>query len=63
MLAPEPTFMMVEQIAGSLGLEFVGVPLNPADFALDWDAMTAAIKLHRSWAGSRMFACYGRQSR
>ncbi|QSA98708.1 histidinol-phosphate transaminase [Methylococcus sp. EFPC2] len=45
-LAPEPTFVMYRQIAGSLGLSFVGVPLREEDFALDMDAMRAAIRDH-----------------
>jgi histidinol-phosphate aminotransferase len=46
-LAPEPTFVMYRQIAVSLGLRFIGVPLREADFALDADAMLAAIQAHR----------------
>ncbi|MGR9108139.1 MAG: histidinol-phosphate transaminase [Gammaproteobacteria bacterium] len=46
-LAPEPTFVMYRQIARSLGLEFVGIPLCSADFALDLEAMQAAIRRHR----------------
>jgi histidinol-phosphate aminotransferase len=46
-LAPEPTFVMYRQIARSLGLGFVGVPLTPEDFALDTDALCAAIERHR----------------
>ncbi|MGH8550772.1 MAG: histidinol-phosphate transaminase [Methylococcales bacterium] len=54
-LAPEPTFVMVGQIARSLGLDFVGVPLSPAGFALDSERMDAAIRLHRP---SVIFLCY-----
>jgi histidinol-phosphate aminotransferase len=46
-LAPEPTFVMYKQISASLGLRFVGVPLNPEDFSLDMAAMGAAIAEHR----------------
>lgn len=46
-LAPEPTFVMYRQIASSLGLEFVGVPLREADFALDTPVIRAAIETHR----------------
>jgi histidinol-phosphate aminotransferase len=46
-LAPEPTFVMYGQIARSLGLEFVGVPLNPSGFALDSERMDAAIRRNR----------------
>jgi histidinol-phosphate aminotransferase len=42
-LAPEPTFVMYRQIAGALGLRFVGVPLLPGDFALDTGAIVRAI--------------------
>lgn len=41
-LAPVPTFVMYEVLARALGMRFVGVPLA-ADFALDTDAMLAAI--------------------
>lgn len=42
-LAPEPTFVMYRQIAESLGLNFVGVPLEPEAFCLDLPAFLAAI--------------------
>ncbi|SNT03748.1 histidinol phosphate aminotransferase apoenzyme [Noviherbaspirillum humi] len=41
-LAPVPGFVMYEMSAKLAGLGFVGVPLKP-DFALDLDAMLAAI--------------------
>lgn len=41
-LAPEPTFVMYRQIAVVAGLRFAGVRLQ-ADFALDADAMLAAV--------------------
>jgi len=44
-LAPVPTFVMYQQIAVAVGMEFVGVPLAP-DFALDRAAMLNAIKTH-----------------
>jgi len=46
-LAPEPTFVMYRQIAVSLGLRFVGVPLREEDFGLDIEAMLVAIATHR----------------
>lgn len=46
-LAPEPTFVMYRQLALSLGLQFVGVPLNAPDFSLDMEAMRSAIREHR----------------
>lgn len=45
-LAPEPGFVMYRQIARSLGLNYVGVPLA-TDFALDLSAMLAAIADNR----------------
>lgn len=42
-LAPVPTFVMYELLARALGMRFIGVPLA-ADFALDTDAMLAAIE-------------------
>lgn len=45
-LAPQPTFVMYQMIATFVGMQFVGVPLAN-DFALDLEAMRAAIKKHR----------------
>ena len=45
-LAPVPGFVMYELSARLQGLAFVGVPLT-ADFALDADAMLAAVRTHR----------------
>lgn len=45
-LAPEPTFVMYRQVAITLGLRFVGVPLRTLDFGLDLEAMLAAIAAH-----------------
>ena len=45
-LAPTPTFVMYEMIATFVGMKFVGVPLA-ADFALDQQAMLAAIQQHQ----------------
>lgn len=45
-MAPEPTFVMYRQIANSLGLNFVGVPLNPADFSMDLGSFTEAVVEH-----------------
>ncbi|HHH46922.1 MAG TPA: histidinol-phosphate transaminase [Thiotrichales bacterium] len=44
-LAPEPTFVMYRMIAEVLGLDYRGVPLGE-DFALDAEAMLAAIRAH-----------------
>jgi histidinol-phosphate aminotransferase len=45
-LAPLPGFVMYEMSAKLRGLAFVGVPLQP-DFALDAEAMVAAVERHR----------------
>lgn len=45
-MAPVPAFVMFERTAMLAGCEFVGVPLG-ADFALDKDAMLAAIARHK----------------
>jgi len=45
-LAPEPTFVMYRMSALHAGMRFVGVPLT-AGFALDVDAMQAAIERER----------------
>ncbi|HEX9625399.1 MAG TPA: histidinol-phosphate transaminase [Acidiferrobacterales bacterium] len=45
-LAPTPSFVMYEMIARFAGMQFVGVPLAE-DFALDVEAMRAAIARHR----------------
>ena len=46
-MAPEPTFVMYRQISQSLGLRFMGVPLNGDDFSLDTEAFCAAIETHQ----------------
>ncbi len=46
-MAAEPTFSMFKMIATYAGMEFVGVPLNEADFSLDMPAMLAAIEQHQ----------------
>lgn len=45
-MAPEPTFVMYRQIAHSLGLTFIGIPLNAEDFSLDLGAFIEAIIEH-----------------
>jgi histidinol-phosphate aminotransferase len=45
-LAPTPGFVMYQMFARLDGCRFVGVPLKP-DFALDTEAMLAAIEAHR----------------
>ena len=44
-LAPTPSFVMYEHIAKSMGVSFVGVPLQK-DFSLDVSAMLESIKQH-----------------
>lgn len=46
-LAPEPGFVMFRMIATLTGTNYVGVPLREQDFALDADAMLAAIREHQ----------------
>lgn len=43
-LAPEPGFVMYKQVAHSLGLRYIGVPLLAESFDLDMPAMLAAIE-------------------
>jgi histidinol-phosphate aminotransferase len=45
-LSPTPTFVMYEMIASFCSMKFVGVPLG-ADFALDLNAMLAAIQVQK----------------
>ncbi|MBK1704827.1 histidinol-phosphate transaminase [Halochromatium glycolicum] len=47
LLALEPGFVMYRMIALFAGLEYVGVPLNADDFALDLDATLQAIEAHQ----------------
>jgi len=42
--APEPTFVMYRGLALALSMEFVGVPLKPADFSLDEQAMLDVVR-------------------
>ncbi|MEY4593247.1 MAG: hypothetical protein RIR18_2142 [Pseudomonadota bacterium] len=46
-LAPQPSFVMYQQISQSLGLHFINVPLLPDTFDLDLSAMLAAIATHQ----------------
>lgn len=46
-LAPEPGFVMFRMIATLTGTGYAGVPLRAPDFALDAEAMRAAIRQHR----------------
>ena len=46
-LAPEPGFVMYRIIAQSLGMQYVGVPLDKDDFSLDLPAMLAGIEKHQ----------------
>lgn len=46
-LAPEPGFVMYRYLAHAAGLDYVGVPLEADDFALNRDAMLQAIKQHQ----------------
>lgn len=46
-LAPVPGFVMYEAITAATGAEFKSVSLDPDDFSLDRDLMSAAIKQHK----------------
>ncbi len=46
-LAAEPTFSRFQMISTYVGMAFVGVPLNQADFSLDMPVMLAAMKRHQ----------------
>lgn len=46
-LCPEPTFVVYRITAETLGMDYIGVPLNASDFHLDLDAMLAAIDRHQ----------------
>ena len=46
-LAPAPTFVMYRMIALFAGMRYVEVPLRPGDFALDTEAMLAALEAER----------------
>ncbi len=46
-MAPEPAFVMYRMIAGFVGMEYVGVPLDSNDFSLDMPALRTAIEKHR----------------
>ena len=46
-LAPEPSFVMYRMIAAFAGMQYQGVALGADGFALDRDAMLAAIERHQ----------------
>lgn len=43
-LSPEPGFVMYRILAQAVGMQYQGIGLNATDFALDLDAMLAAIR-------------------
>ena len=47
LLAPEPSFSMYRMIADFVGMDYVGVPLRASDFALDVEAMMAAMQRYQ----------------
>lgn len=47
LLAPTPSFAMYPLVAAYTGLEFIGVPLQEADYSLDVPAMLAAMERHQ----------------
>ncbi|MEC4748212.1 histidinol-phosphate transaminase [Methylomicrobium sp. Wu6] len=46
-LSPEPGFVMYKQLSHCLGLNYIGIPLQEEDFALDLPAMLTAIERHQ----------------
>jgi histidinol-phosphate aminotransferase len=46
-LAPDPSFVMYKQVSLSLGLDYIGVPLNSETFDLELEAMLHAIAVHQ----------------
>lgn len=46
-LSPQPGFVMYQLIATWTGMQYVGVPLQADDFALDMPALLAAIREHQ----------------
>lgn len=46
-LTPEPTFIMYQQIALCLGIQFHAVPLKKIDFSLNMGAMRESIERHQ----------------
>ncbi|HEX5056080.1 MAG TPA: histidinol-phosphate transaminase [Gammaproteobacteria bacterium] len=46
-LAPEPGFVMYRYLANATGLDYIGVPLEAADFSLNGDSMLQAIRQHQ----------------
>ena len=46
-LSVDPGFVMYRMIATFAGMDYVGVPLRPADFALDLPRLLQAIERHR----------------
>ena len=46
-LSVEPSFVMYAMIARFTGMEYVGVPLREATFALDIEALLSAVERHR----------------
>ncbi len=47
LLSVEPSFVMYGMIARFTGMDYVGVPLSAVDFALDTEALLAAVERHR----------------
>ena len=46
-MSVEPSFVMYRMIAAFTGMQYVGVPLREEDFALDFDALLAAVEQHQ----------------
>lgn len=46
-LAPEPSFVMYRMVSIFSGMQYLGVPLVPETFELDWSAMLESIQRYR----------------
>ncbi len=46
-LSVDPGFVMYNMIAKFVGMEYVGIPLRPADFSLDMPALLRALEQHQ----------------
>jgi histidinol-phosphate aminotransferase len=46
-LSVDPGFVMYRMIATFTGMEYIGVPLCPADFSLDIEALLSAVEQHQ----------------
>lgn len=47
LLGVEPSFVMYRMVAQSVGMQYLGIPLQESDFSLDLPALLAAITTHQ----------------